>query len=422
MMNLSTAELKKISENRSIYLWGARKLGFSCLNSFEREGIPVTGFLDSSTDLQGKTVVGMPVFPPQDIITTQNKDNFIVITSGMFADEISNECEDLGFKRETDFVQAKDLQTFDYEIDVSGTCNLRCISCPRGNLRHHPKPGFMRSGIFEKVLDKIIREDPMIGAVDLYNVGEPLLNRDLPEIVEICNSRGIFSALSSNLNIRNYLAETIKAKPTWFRVSTSGYGSSYEITHTGGNWDTFLENMYLLANLRDKYNPEMDVEVLYHIYKDRAEDFKKMSKLCSDLKFTLRVRYAVLLPIDNAYYYSNHETLTPEAMSTQQLQILSVGEVMEMARKTIHVPCAIWRLLAINWDLSVKKCTCWYDPKQDLPGVNFLETPIDEIIRLRTDCDLCIKCKKAAVHRYLTPFSDEKLIKERINLSYANNQ
>jgi len=52
-----------------------------------------------------------------------------------------------------------------YYIDIVGTCNLRCPSCPVGNYLPHdfmdlqrPK-GFMKLALFEQILDKIKREN-----------------------------------------------------------------------------------------------------------------------------------------------------------------------------------------------------------------------------------------------------------------------
>ena len=41
----------------------------------------------------------------------------------------------------------------------------------------------MSPEIFDQILAKILREDPLVGAVALYNFGEPLLNPKLPEII-----------------------------------------------------------------------------------------------------------------------------------------------------------------------------------------------------------------------------------------------
>ncbi|MDR2198934.1 MAG: hypothetical protein LBR53_05680 [Deltaproteobacteria bacterium] len=416
-MNLE--EVKKISESRDIYLWGARRVGFSTLNSLAKEGVLVKGFLDSSPDIQGTVVRGQPVFPPNEILAKPPADNFIVITSELHVNEISNVCDESGLSHNKDYIAALELQTYDYIVDVSGVCNLKCLSCPRGNRRIHPKPGFMSASHFEKVLTKIVREDPLTGAIALYNLGEPLLNPEFPEIVEICNSKGVLATLSSNINIKKSFVDTIKAKPALFRISASGYGSSYEITHRGGNWNLFLDNMYKLNYWREKYNPEMQVEVFYHLYKDRTEDYQKMAKLCKELNFSLRVCHAALLALDNINSFLEGETLTEEAIKTMELQILSVTEAMSIAKKTQNLPCTVLSSLAITWDSKVMACSCWYDPKLRISDEDFLDIPLEKIVRLRNSCELCKLCRKNGLHRYFNAYLDESLVRKKDSL-YKN--
>jgi hypothetical protein len=413
-MNLE--EIKKVAESRDIYLWGARQLGFSTLTSLSREGLNAKGFLDSSPDLHGKVVLGRPVLDPKEVLSKPASENFIVITSGFYAAEISDDCIKSGFLHKRDFIAAEELQAFDYQIDVSGSCNLKCISCPRGNFSHHAKAGFMSAETFNKVLDKIIQEDPMVGAVALYNWGEPLLNPQLPEIVEICNKKSINAAISSNLSFKKDFSDTIKAMPTWFRVSTSGYGSSYEITHTGGKWDLFLENMYKLCEWREQYHPKMDVEVFYHIYKDRVDDYRKMSELCASLNFHLRVRHAALAPLDNIEALIKGKPVTEAVKKTQSLQTLSVSEAMKIARQTKHLPCPYLRCLWITWDLKIMQCMEWYNPVLTLLDTDFLETPLSTIQNARRTSEFCKKCQSEGIHRCFLVFGDETLVQKRNSL------
>ena len=51
-------------------------------------------------------------------------------------------------------------------------------------------------------------------------------------------------------------------------------------------------------------------------------------------------------------------------------------------------------------DLSVSTCMMFYYPEDNTVTDNYLSTPLEEIITLRTKADLCMKCKKYAIHRY----------------------
>jgi uncharacterized radical SAM superfamily Fe-S cluster-containing enzyme len=45
----------------------------------------------------------------------------------------------------------------------------------------------MSHATFRELSHKIVREDPFAASVQLYQWGEPLLNRDLPEIIGIAH-------------------------------------------------------------------------------------------------------------------------------------------------------------------------------------------------------------------------------------------
>ena len=400
--------------NRPVYLWGARQDGLSMCRVLERQGHRPEGFIDSSVSLNGKTMIGYPVFSPEFILKKTDAKPYIIITSAFFADEIADRCTEAGLESPSDFISFTEIQRFDYQIDVSGVCNLHCISCPRGNFSPQPKAGFMTAEIYAKVLQKILREDPFVGAVSLYNWGEPLLNPYLPEIIRINNDSGVHSALSSNLNIHKGFDEVIKARPTWFRVSVSGFGPSYEVTHTGGSWSLFLDNLYKLRELQLAHHPDLLVEVFYHLYRhNNGEDFRRMRDLCEELGFTLRFRHAALAPLENIEAVIEGRPIGPEVQQTRARQLLKVEEAMAIAREQRNRPCFYERCLWITWDLKVSQCMEWFNPDLQLVPDDFLSTSIDEISAARKDNQFCTRCKERAIHRCYVVYGDEKLVHER---------
>lgn len=400
--------------NRLVYLWGARQDGLSMCRVLERYGHRPTGFIDNSISLQGKSVLNYPVHAPEEILSQKESKPYIIITSPFFADEIAEQCASAGLTTPEDFICHADIQRFDYQIDISGPCNLRCISCPQGNFGQKSKSGFMDAGTFEKVLAKILREDPFLGAVSLYNWGEPLLNPHLPEILRVAESKSVHTAISSNLNIENDFSEVIKAHPTWFRVSVSGYGASYEVTHTGGSWKLFFTNLHRLKELQDEFHPDLQVEVFYHIYRhNNGEDFHKMRELCDQLGFTFRFRHAALAPLENIEAVIDGRPLSSEAERTRELQIFPVEEVMEIARSQKDRPCFYKRCLWITWDLRVAQCMEWFSPELSLVPGDFLSTPLEEIMAARNENEFCQRCQAKAIHRCYVVYGDEKLVHQR---------
>ena len=90
---------------------------------------------------------------------------------------------------------------FTFNIDVLGSWNLSCPSCPMGNYKSATNPrGFMAPELLDKILHKAANECS-INAVGLFNWTEPLLAPQIVELVRIVNSYKLPCFLSSNLNI-----------------------------------------------------------------------------------------------------------------------------------------------------------------------------------------------------------------------------
>ncbi len=410
-------ELKQTIGSRKLYFWGARHDGYGMCRVFERLELSVDGFIDSSPSLQGGKVMGYPVFMPDEFFQAERDPYYIVITSAFYADEIAEECRIKGLEQDRDFISFTQIQLFDYQIDVSGSCNLRCISCPRGNFPEQPSVGFMAPRVYRKVVEKILAEDPFTGIITLYNWGEPLLHPKLPEIVAITGEYDLLSAISSNLSIEKDFSNTIKSRPTWFRVSLSGWGENYEITHTGGKWDTVHTNMLRLKEWQEKYHPEMIVEVFFHIYKhNNNDDFLKLKEFCDHLNFTLRYRHAALAPLDNIEAVIDKRELSSAAQLAREYQFLGVEEAMALAREQKERLCFYQRFLWITWNLRVAQCMEWYRDDLSLVDKDFLSVPLSEIIAARKNSDFCRRCKEKAMHRCYIVYGDEKLVRQKQSL------
>ncbi len=409
---MQLSDVVTTASDRPVYIWGARHDGLGMLKALQRSGVNPDGFIDNNPILHNKTVMGKTVHRPAEVLGSEAavQNPFVFVASGYFADEICDECATFGLSKNADYVVATDLQYFNYQIDHAGYCNLRCISCAVANFTSHHPGGFMSAATYEKVVEKIVREDPFVGMLRLYDWGEPLLNPAFAEILEVTNQYGMLSVLSSNLNVIRNLDNVIKAKPTWFRVSNSGFGKNYELTHTGGRWEVFHKNLLALAEARAKYHPEMEVELFFHIYKHNRDDFPQMQALCDELGFILRYTHAYVFPLDHVESIVEGRPVNDMVKKTCDLLHLKVEDAVELARQERERPCYFERFIRITWDLKMTQCINWYDPGLLLCEGDFLSTPFSRIVALKRDMELCKRCKSNALHRYCNVYGDNKLI------------
>lgn len=414
LLNTSQRNILSMLQNRSIYIWGAGQQGRGVSRILQRNGFHVHGFLDSSKQLHGSTALGVPIYSPEAVLEGEHSNShpFVIIASFFFENVLMERCRAFGLSDDIDFISYKQFKPFDYAIDISGGCNLRCISCPRAT-RHdlHPPTGLMDSTTFERVLDKILSEDPFVGNVQLYQWSEPLLNPQLPEILRIANARGVQCAVSSNLNVTRDLAPVIKAGPAWFRISVSGTGEEYEKTHTGASWQKLLYNMEELSRLRTAYNPDMKTEVFYHLYKhNQGESLDTVRDLCDRLGFEFHPVWAYLISLDDVLEYLEDGQLSIKAKEASNMLALDLEQGMALARKEKEKECLVERCIHINWNLTVSHCMMFFYPQQNIAATNFLKTPLAEIQKARKGCGLCQRCRSQALHRYCSVYSTEQVL------------
>ena len=378
-------------------------------------------FVDSRLSLQGGTIMGLPVISPEQLFTRADKPHVIIATF-QYQTEISGLCEAAGLRAERDYTCYNELNPLNYQIVVAGVCNLRCISCPVGNQLSEKRPiGFMNAATYKQVLLKILRENPMASVVQLYNWGEPLLNKDLPQIIRCGNDLGIMAALSSNLSVKVDFEEVIKAQPGIFRISVSGCDDDYAITHTGGRWDLVLANMHKLSAWRDQHAPEMIVEVTYHLYQhNTGEHYRRVEQICADLGFVFRSHQAALLPLDNVYNYKHGLPISKEAERTIDMMLLPIDEALDAAQRggDMDPYCTFEHTINIDYNLQVIHCGLWFGLTDNKVGNNYLEMSLDEILGIRAESALCARCKDDGLHHFCRQYTTEKVI-EPIRIASA---
>lgn len=409
LTGLKPDELRKRIRGRAVYLWGASIVGFGVCRALERHGIVPRGFIDRSKRLQGKRALGYPVEEPTRLLAsgmTRERNVFIIITSGHFEHEIMQSCLAAGLQPAVDVISSRLISPLDPSVDISGVCNLHCISCPRGNSTIHPPAGFMDLALYVKVLDKLLAELPLMGNMQLYNWGEPLLHPAVAEIIALTVERKVLCALSTNLNIRQDFVAAIKARPDWLKISTSGFGADYERTHTGGNWQLLLSNMYKLKEYKELYNPEMYVEVNYHLYRhNTGRQYEQMRDLCEKCNFSFRPNPAYLYALDTIKAYRQGRKLSVAAEETCAMLLLPLDEGIRRAEQQKELTCAEERCLPITWNGSVRMCGSYYEP---MLVDNYLDMTLEDILVKRQQSDFCTECKSYALHRFTSVYVEER--------------
>ncbi len=218
---------KALVGNRKIFVFSVNVDGIGFMRRFTRLGLDVGGFIDSREFKDGMQR-GKPVIHPDQFFSGDARDVFVLVAAKhrptrKWAIDL---CERFGLERYRTYVTSVDLCDHQPTIEISGVCNLRCISCNMGLSGANKRGGLMSAETYRRVLAKMSEEIPFLNSVYLYQWGEPLLNADLPEIVRITAEFGLTSEVSTNLiDVRHLdrvieVAERIERLPSYVQINT----------------------------------------------------------------------------------------------------------------------------------------------------------------------------------------------------------
>lgn len=152
-------------------------------------------------------------------------------------------------------------------IEPSSICNLNCPMCPIVlNKTKREKKGHMKFEIFKKIIDEI--SDNII-AISLWNYGEPLLNPDLPQMIEYAKKRNIITIVSTNgMLLNNFLnAKLINSGLDYLILSFDGATKkTYErYRGEGADYEKVVSNLKSLIKIKKemgKTNPFINLQFI----------------------------------------------------------------------------------------------------------------------------------------------------------------
>lgn len=288
-----------------------------------------------------------------------------------------------------------------YVIDIMGTCNLRCPTCPVGNSRNAVRPkGAMPLDLFKEIVRKILKESTAgKPEVWLFNWGEPLLHPDLPEFIEILHNHSLRCQLSSNLNIEKGLKDAIRAEPDVLKVSISGFQqANYSKTHSGGSIHLLKSNLYMLRYYLDTFKATTKVWVGHHIYRSTFHQAEQVKSLCNELGFEYQSIQAFYQPLEKILEIVNKKGNLENDPILNDLLIHPKQNIAHIqAHRTGDYDCELrFNQTVINSDGSLALCCGVYE-SENMLGAHFLEMSQHEIDMLKYNHPFCKKCRSAGL-------------------------
>ena len=323
-------------------------------------------------------------------------------------------------------------------FDISGICNAKCPYCVTGlfNLNklniNNTKNFFIKAENFEKAINYLLINkifDVEHGCIDLYNWGEPLLNPEFDNIVNILNYHKIKFNISTNASKLPKLSSSTSMKNLLeLRFSMSGFSqASYDKIHKF-NFDLIRDNIIKITEKFKQAGHTGTSIINYHIYQFNLTEYSQALNFAKKYNINIWPYFAYFNYYDHAKDYLN-DSLERDILkkASKDLMLFYVDGLL--SKRPLNYKCPQFGMLTIDENCNV--LTCCVIPKGN-PSYsigNLFDLSLEKIYKLKTFQKECENCQKLNIdywmHNVKTCESLSSFIRipEKLNeLFQKNNQ
>ncbi len=190
----------------------------------------------------------------------------------------------------------KDIYPIYMEISPFGSCNHRCIFCALDYLEY--RPVYLDTAALKCFLKDASEKG--LKSVMFAGEGEPMLHKDLPQIITFARRLGLDTAITTNGTLLSEaILKNILPALSWLRFSLNAGGpKNYAAVHRANpkDFNKVLENIENAARIKRSKNLASTIGVQFLLLN---ENYKEAPVLAKRLK-GLRADYLIIKP------YSQH--------------------------------------------------------------------------------------------------------------------
>ena len=280
-------------------------------------------------------------------------------------------------------VRVRHLPTF-VSVEPANFCQLRCPECPVGTgANSAARKEVLSMELFNIVLNQI---QTTAHTLQFYFQGEPLLNKQLPEMIAKANQLGLYTIVSTNAQVLH--PETAKALVNSglnrIIVSIDGFSQeSYEAYRKGGSLQRALEALQFLSQTKKLHNSNIRIELQVLRLRTNEHEWKWIKQNYKKLGATHLVFKTAQL-----YDYENGNPLMPT--QERYARYTKIGENKYIRKKRFtdnsHIkfkPCLrLWSGCVIT--TSGEVLPCCYDKEHQHSFGNIYQNHLSDIFHSQT--------------------------------------
>lgn len=171
------------------------------------------------------------------------------------------------------------------KVDVSPQCQLRCPICLHSSLTREERQNLPRQMLpetFTRLVDQVGGRTLVMA---LYNLGEPLLNKTLPQMIRYAADAGINTYITSNFSFflsDEKLREIARSGLTMLVVAVDGISEqTFGKQRVNGNWSQIDDNLRRFVRIRGEKGPRVTLQ--YLVFDHNLGEVAKVKAYCREV-------------------------------------------------------------------------------------------------------------------------------------------
>lgn len=283
-------------------------------------------------------------------------------------------------------------------VEPANVCNLRCPQCALGSGMIHPRAKMLKADMLRGILNEV--SDSLL-SINFFFQGEPLLNRDLPDLIAMAHERKIYTLCSTNAQLvdAHYAERLVSCGLDRLIISMDGHNQqSYEQYRIGGDIELVYSALRHLAEAKHRLGsstPVIELQCLLLKSTEGSIDFLRNNykRLGADV---------LTLKTAQFYNYEHGNALMPSEEKHSRYHLGTDGSY-HLKGRLIH---RCWRLVsAMVIDAHGAVRACCFDKQGEYTYGNIDETDIrtlwhssravnfrQAVMQYRENIDICRNC------------------------------
>ena len=293
-------------------------------------------------------------------------------------------------------------------IEPTNICNLKCPMCPSGNGDMKRPAGKMGYDNYRKLIDEV---GGYILQVQLWNQGEPFINKSFLDFVRYAKHKGIMTQTSTNghfIRTDEEAESLVLSGLDQLIFSMDGTNQeTYEKYRVGGNYRLVMETLERIALTKKRLKSATPlVELQFLVFKHNKQEIENLIQISKKLGLNR-------LSFKTAQIYSNEQgqAFLPDDDAFNRYTL--IGNEYVLKGKLKNWCKRLWLNPAVNWDGIVSPCCFDKDAEHGFSnmfsdGFSFMDIWKgdkfklfrQQVMRDRRSIDICTNCTEGLPDPY----------------------